>query len=289
MKPFFVTKYFIWTAVFYKRFICNLPTMQNLTTLLFFFLFSFGFSQQKDIECKLIETEQTDADLFIGKDAFGNNFTIRDNEFRKENNQKKFQYRNVALGKIDQIDLQNPLQIVVFYKTMNAVVLLDSQLNETIRINFSETNPELLPQWISLASQNRLWLFDLASQKLGLYDYQKKVFHPISVIFESPIVYSQSDYNYFYWTNKEKQTMASNIFGKINFLGKAPESDQLQIISSKQILLKKDNILSVYDLEKETSKIIPLPEKSFQSFYYKDQILSIFTNNEIRNYKIILP
>lgn len=263
--------------------------MQNSITLILLFLVSLGFGQQKAIECKLIETKQTDADLFIGKDAFGNNFTIRDNELRKENTQKKFQYRNVALGKIDQIDLQNPLQIVVFYKAMNAVVLLDSQLNETIKINFSETNTELLPQWVSLASQNRLWLFDLASQKLGLYDYQKKIFHPISVTFESLIIDSQSDYNYFYWINKEKQLMASNVFGKVNFLGNVPEYDKFQIISSKQMLLKKDNTLSVYDLEKETSQIIPLPEKSFQSFYYKDQILSIFTNNEIRNYKIILP
>lgn len=263
--------------------------MQNIFKIVFLFYFCFGFCQQKSIDLSSLETQKTEADTFIGKDAFGNNYTLLDNIFRKENNQQKWDYKNIALGKIEQADLTNPLQIVLFYKIMNAVVVLDNQLNETIRINFSETNPELLPQWIGLASQNRLWLFDLASQKLGLYDYQKKSFHPISVPFETPIIHVKSDYNYFYWIDNQQNIYASNVYGKINPLGKMPEFDQTQIISSKQILLKKGNTLSVYDLEKETSQIIPIPEKSFQSFYYKEQILSIFTDNEIRNYKIILP
>jgi len=263
--------------------------MQNLIQLFFLFTFCFGFGQQKSIGVTPLETQKTQAQYFIGRDAFGNNYTLYDNVFRKENRQTKLEYKNIALGKIERVDLQNPLQMVVFYKTMNSVVLLDNQLNETIRINFTETNPELIPQWVGLASQNRLWLFDLASQKLGLYDYQKKTFHPISVVFELPIVYAQSDYNYFYWTNKEQQLMAANVYGKVNFLGMVADYEQMQIISSKQILLKKGDTLSVYDLEKETSQIITIPEKSFQSFYYKEQILSIFTDNEIRNYKIFLP
>lgn len=263
--------------------------MQNTFKIIFLFHFCFGFCQQKSIDLTYLETQKTEANAFIGKDAFGYNYTISDNVFRKENKQQKWDYKNIALGKIEQVDLTNPLQIVLFYKVMNAVVLLDNQLNETIKINFSETNPELLPQWVGLATQNRLWLYDQTSQKLGLYDYQKNTFQPISVPFETPIIHSKSDYNYFYWVDNQQNLHVSNNYGKINFLGKTSEFDQIQIISSKQILLKKDNTLSIYDLEKETSQIIPLPEKSFQSFYYKEQILSIFTTNEIRNYKIILP
>ena len=263
--------------------------MQILIKIVILFSTCIGFCQQKNAALKLNNIQKTDAEIFLGKDAFGNNYTMTDNVFRKENTEKNLEYKNVSLGKIEQVDLMNPLQMVLFYKAMNSFVLLDNQLNETTRINFSETNPELQPQRISLASQNRLWLFDFATQKLGLYDYQKKTFQPITVNFESPIVYSQSDYNYFYWIDKEQKVYASNLFGKINFLGNVAEFDQVQIISSRQILLKKGDILSLVDLEKETSQIVPIPEKSFQSFYYKEQILSIFTDHEIRNYKIILP
>lgn len=263
--------------------------MQKIVKIVILLLAFSSFGQQKNIEINLIETLKTQAQSFVGRDAFNNIYTISDNEFKKENDLTKMHYRNVALAKIAQVDLQNPLQVVLFYKLMNSVVVLDSQLNETLKVDFSESNPELLPLWVSLSSQNRLWLFDQTTQKLGLYDYQKKIFHPISVIFEKPIRFSQSDYNYFYWADNDNNLFASNIYGKINFLGKLPAFEEMQIISSKQILLKNDEILSLYDLEKETSQILPLTEKSIKSFCYKEQILAIFTDNEIRKYKIILP
>lgn len=263
--------------------------MQNFIKIIVFLSFLYGFCQPNTITVKPLDTIKTEGQVFYGRDAFGNNYTSSNNVFRKESNQKKQEYKNVTLGKIGQADLQNPLQLLLFYKQMNAVVLLDNQLNETIKIIFSETNPELQPQWVSMASQNQLWLFDFATQKLGLYNYLKRTFNPITVTFESPIVKTQSDFNYFYWVNKDGQLMASNIFGKINFLGNVPDYDEMEIISSKQLLLKKDTFLIIYDLEKQTSQIIPIPEKSFDGFNYKDQILSIFTDNEIRNYKIILP
>ncbi|MGX7667433.1 hypothetical protein [Flavobacterium pedocola] len=263
-----------------------------MRSFLLFILFLQGILGDAQIhsgDLKLISTEPTTATLFIGKDSYGNTYSVQDNEVRKENPQSKLSYKNISLGKISQIDLQNPLQVVVFYKEMNAVVLLDSQLNETFRVNFSETNPELLPQQIGLAAQNRLWLFDLSSQKLGLYDYSKKTFSPVSVVFEHPIIYAQSDYNYFYWMDDQRKVFVSSLFGKINYLGTVPEHEAMQIISSKEILLRKGNVLSLFNLEKETSQIIPLNEKSLKSFYYKEQILSIFTDNEIRTYKITLP
>ena len=42
-------------------------------------------------------------------------------------------------------------------------------------------------------------------------------------------------------------------------------------------------------VSKSLTRTIENIEKSFKNFYYKDQILSIFTNQEITNYKIIIP
>ncbi|MEW5676942.1 hypothetical protein ABGT15_11575 [Flavobacterium enshiense] len=263
--------------------------MRNFVIYLILFLFFSNHSHSQINGLKLIGNEKLNSGFFIGRDTYGAVYSIQNNEFRKQDTQQQANYKNITLGNLHEVDLQNPLQIVLFYKEMNSVVLLDRQLNETYRFNFSETNPELLPQQVRLASQNRLWIFDLTSQKLGLYDYQKKVFRPITVAFEHPIVYAQSDYNYFYWMDNKYDLFVSNLFGKINYLGKVPEHDALQIVSSKEILLKKGNVLSLFNLEKETSQIIPVKEKSFKNFYYSEQNLSIFTDNEIRTYKITLP
>jgi len=42
-------------------------------------------------------------------------------------------------------------------------------------------------------------------------------------------------------------------------------------------------------LKNNTISPIENVEKSFKNFYYKDQILSIFTNQGISNYKITIP
>ncbi|WP_313807585.1 hypothetical protein [Flavobacterium sp.] len=263
--------------------------MKILTHILLLFAVTNCFAQSKTVSLQLIAAQEVIADSYVGTDSFDNYYTIQNQVFKKKNKTAEFQYKNIALGKIESTDLQNPLQIVLFYKQMNAVVLLDNQLNETIKINFSETNPELFPTQVRLASQNRLWLYDQNSQKLGLYDFVKNHFQPITANIELPIVQSQSNYNYFYWTNNQLQLFASNIYGKINLLGNLPEFDQFELLSSTEILLKKDNILSIYNCETKTSQIIPTEEKSIKSFYYRDQILSIFTNEQIRTYKIILP
>lgn len=263
--------------------------MQKFVFSLFLLVSLSICSQTKELNPVLLSTETTEDDWFVGEDSFGSIYTIKDNEFRKTNRNQQFQYRNLSFGAILQVDLQNPLQPVLYYKAFNAAVLLDNQLNETQKINFSETNPELFPQAVSLASQNRLWLYDLNSQKLGLYDILRNTFSTISTPIKDAIQYYQSDYNYFYWVDIRNNCYVSTIFGKISFIGQAPVSDNLQFISPTRILFQKDNRLFLYDLENASVTNIRLPEKSIKSFYYKEQILATFTDKEIRNYKIILP
>lgn len=252
-------------------------------------IFCNAFGQVQNLTPSSTNSQALKADRFIGFDTYENQYFIKDNNFFKQNKNKSWQYKNIALSKINQVDLQNPLQLVLFYKDFNTVVVLDSQLNETSKINFSETAPDLSPQTVSLASQNSLWVFDLNSQKLGLFDILKNKFHSITVPFKESIVAYQSDYNYFYWIDSKQNCYVSTTFGTISFLGKVPEFDQMQLVTSKSILLKKDSIFTLYYLEKETSQNISINEKTFKNFYYKDQILSIFTSEGITNYKITIP
>ncbi len=53
--------------------------------------------------------------------------------------------------------------------------------------------------------------------------------------------------------------------------------------------LFKEGKLYVQDVKNNTIFPIENVENSFENFYYKDQILSIFTNQGITNYKISIP
>jgi hypothetical protein len=80
-----------------------------------------------------------------------------------------------------------------------------------------------------------------------------------------------------------------DVFGKITTLGKVTDFDQTQIINDHVVLFSKDGKLHLQDIQKNSIDPIKNVEKSFKNFYYKDQILSIFTNQEITNYKITIP
>ena len=264
--------------------------MKNCFLILLFLLSLKSLAQLPAINPFFSKAERWEMGDFAGKDNFGSIYSIYENEFRKKPKEGKISfYKNVPLGKIHQIDLQNPLQIVLFYKQFTTVVLLDNQLNETTKINFSELQIPLNPEAVSLASQNKLWLYDMLSQKLGLFDVLKNTFQPLTPSYKDNLKFYQSDYNYFYWIDVKQNLYASNIFGKVNFLGQVPDFLQLQILSPNILLLKNDNGLFLYNLENDSLSPIAINEKSFASFSYKDQILSIFTEREINQYKITLP
>ena len=262
--------------------------MKKTLLLLLLLCFAAAPAQEIGIPVKFLSNTRAMPQRYIGTDAFGWEYTIADNEFRKEKDGVILKYKNVSLGEIYRVDLQNPLQIVLFYRRFNSVVLLDNQLNQTVIINFSALPAELIAEAVGLASQNRLWLYDVTTQQIGLYDPVRNNFRTLTPPFNDGIKYYQSDYNYFYWINNAGKCFVLNLFGNVTQLGNVPAFGQVQLLSPTQVLYAKDNSLYLYDLSTQTQKHIEIAEKSFSSFYYASQILSIFTESEIIKYNIPL-
>lgn len=227
------------------------------------------------------------ASRFIGRDAFDNYYYIKNNALVKKGNQGIKEYKNVALGSIETVDILNPLQIVLFYKDFNSVVLLDNQLNQTISINGNELNDLITFENIGLASQNRFWFYDSISQKIGLYQFKTNQYKLISTPINNKIVFFQSDYNYAFWVDENQSVYGINLFGKIFNLGKLPPYEMLQFINEKQCVFFENDHFSIYNFENKEITPIPTDQKSLINFFYKEGILSIFTPwKSILNYKI---
>lgn len=264
--------------------------MYKKIILLFFILQTATFfAQELRIEAKQNSIEKTAMDVFVGYDGMGNLYFIKNNIFYKKNSQELWQYKNVSLGKITKIDFQNQLKIMLFYENFNTIILLDNQLNETQKINFSENEIPIMATATGIASQNRLWIYNSLTQEIGLFDYLKNTFRSITPPFSGTIKQYQSDFNTFRWIDDTLNWYAVDVFGKITTLGKAPHFDQIQVISNQELVFSKDGKLFIQDFSKNNIFSIENVDKSFDNFYYKDQILSIFTNQEIINYKITIP
>lgn len=258
--------------------------------LLLVFQFSFvSFCHAQNLTATVLTNKSLEAETFLGYDSLENIYFINNNILFKQSTTELWQYQNISLGKITRVDLQNPLNIVLFYENFNTVILLDNQLNETQKINFSENNFPLNATATGIASQNRLWVYNSLTQEIVLFDYLKNTFQSITPSFQGTFMHYETDFNTFYWIDEKRDLYSCSIFGKITTLGNLPDFDQIHVLSSKAVLYKNNTNLYYHTLIDNKSTLIDFDKKTFIKFQYRDQILSIFTTEGITNFKIILP
>lgn len=256
-----------------------------------FLLFSFGlsFGQNKKLKTTAIDTKELENKTYIGFDGLGNNYYIKENVFIKENDTQNWEYKNVALGKITSVDYVNPLQLVVFYEDFNTIITLDNQLNEIQKLNLFDVDNTIFASKIGLAAQNQFWIYNSLTQQIILLDYLKKSWKNIGNPIQGDIQYTQSDFNNFYWIDEINNWYSIDIFGKVTLLANIPPFEKIQVIDNEKLLFSRENVLYCLNNVTKTVYEIEIVEKSFENYYYKDQILAIFTNQQIKNYKIKLP
>jgi hypothetical protein len=263
--------------------------MKNIFFYLIFLSFSISQSQNLKISPTLVNSAEIDANYFVGFDGFGTIYYVKNNVLFKKNGATFLQYQNLSLGKLTKVDITNPLKIILFYEEFNSVTILDNQLNEIQKVEFSKLETPIVASAIGIAAQNQIWLYNSLNQQIGLYDLNSNTYKNLGIPIKETFSYYQTDFNYFHWIDKQNQWMTCTIFGRVFSNGKVDASSELLLIDNNKILYSKDNQLFLKDTTTNQLFEIEIVEKTFEKFYYKDQILSIFTNKGITNYKITIP
>lgn len=263
--------------------------MKRILIVFIIFWNSASFCQNQKLISTLLYTKPFLADTFIGLDGMENYYFIKNNVLIKQNETQTWEYKNITLGKITRVDLINPLKIVLFYENFNTVITLDNQLNEIQKINFSDVDSAIVVSKIGMAAQNQLWIYNTLNQQIGLFDYSNNTYKPLGQPIQEIIKHTQSDFNYFQWIDAKNRWYACDIFGKIALIGTVPSWKQIQIIDNEKLILFDGEKLYYQNTKTQSLWEIAIVEKSFEKFYYKDQILAIFTNQQITNYKITIP
>lgn len=116
---------------------------------------------------KLIFKIDTAANL-AAVDNFGNLFLVTPkNEVMKFNPKGKFlwNYTNNAYGNINQIDVSDPLRVILYYADYQQLIVLNNNLSEISKFNFS-TNPNQLVTLVASANNNGFWVYDALNREL---------------------------------------------------------------------------------------------------------------------------
>ena len=263
-------------------FICYFCVNINPMKFLLLFLFTAFSSLAQNIDFEKVGVKPAKYDVFWGNDISGNNYFSTSNNLYKINEKDTLNYTNNKFGKITGVETFNMLQTLIFYKQNNAFVLLDAQFNEINAIIFSEINCEFLKP----ASQNELWFYDSLSQQIGLYNLNSQKSKFLSNPINKTIKQAHSDYNYLYWIDNENSIYSINKFGKIASLGKVKPFEKVIFSDKSDLFYLFEDKLVYYSIENQTEMNIAIDEKMIKNFFYKDGILSIFTDYQISTYQI---
>jgi hypothetical protein len=263
--------------------------MKTAYALLFFAATGITFGQVKPKPPELTSQFSLGADQFIGYDKFDFLYFVRNNVLHKEQNGLSLEYKNLALGQITKVDLLNPLKVIVFYERFNTAVTLDNQLNETLKIDFSQIKTPLIVSKIGIASQNQLWVFDEILRQMYLYDTTNGTLKPVGTPISEEMVFYNSDFNAFEWLDVNNNWYQCSVFGSVQQLDYAIDFDRILFADNEYVFYKKAEKTSIFNRKSKKITVLENIEKIFTSMTYKNQILSIFTTQGISNYKITTP
>ena len=114
---------------------------------------------------------------YVTTDKLGQVYIVNTNdELIKYDTEGKrlFEYFDRTLGEISLIDATNPFQILVFFEGFQTVVWLDRTLNPISRTNFTDFGFFQI-NTISVASDNRIWIYDNTTFQIKKIDNQGNV------------------------------------------------------------------------------------------------------------------
>lgn len=258
--------------------------------LLFMFVCQFGFAQSLSPVSKVPFV----ADRFIGFDNYKNAYFIKNRVINKQGPDGNFLFNDLQLGRITSVDIINPLKVVVFFQDTNTVVFLDNKLNEIERLNFNN-----LPQFMNVstatnAGSHSLWLFNVDTQQLELYNYGSKLQTVVSQPFPGKLLSQASNFNYCF-TLTEKKLRAFNSYGSI--LNETPSEGYERIIQQNEnlIALKENQVYYIPDfplhndeVEHKTTKL-KLPEITIKDLQLTNDFLYIYDGENLYTFTLTPP
>lgn len=256
-------------------------------------IFSFQLSAQPK---QALANVVLNADTYIGTDAYKNNYFVAEMAFYKKGPDGDFVFKDFSLGAIEKVDIINPLKIMLFYQQTNTVVFLDNRLNEVERISFNALQEFVNISTAGNAGNNRIWLFNVDTQQLELFDYRLERKLQSSLPMEGNLMAMASNFNYCYLLFEDK-LITYNVYGSFlsevkidngNFI--TQNDEDVWVVKNNDVFRYAEPGLQSPEKPSEAKKI-PLPEITVKQLHltqdflyiYDGKILHQFTNNQPKN------
>src|SRR6188474_837250 len=146
---------------------------------LFFLLVTFCFGSIAQSDSSFVPLVKIKGDIIaFAADNFDNIYLLNSSDQIKKidgNGDSVAVFNNVRrYGKVAQIDVSNPLRVLLYYKDFSTVVVLDRLLSIRTTIDFRKQDIFQV-QAVCLSYDNQIWLYDEFEHKLKKIDENGKL------------------------------------------------------------------------------------------------------------------
>jgi hypothetical protein len=122
-----------------------------------------------------------------------------------------------------------------------------------------------------------------------LYDTGNGTLKSVGTPISEEIIFYNSDFNGFEWLDQKNNWYQCSVFGTVEKLNYQLDFGTVLFSNPTLIFYKKNGKVLIFNRKSKETIEIENSDKTFESLTYKNQILSIFTNQGISNYKITIP
>jgi len=251
--------------------------MQKQINILFlFFIFSFTCFAQVDSSFMPFKKIKGDIVAFAA-DNFDNLYLLNSYDQLKKINAKGDSvaiFNNVRkYGKVAQIDVSNPLRVLLYYKDFSTVVILDRLLNVRGTIDFRKQDIFQV-QAVCLSYDNKIWLYDEFDHKLKKIDEDGKLLFTttdfrqlFNEAFSFTTICDQDGYLYLY--DKNKGVYVFDYYGTLKNIFSLTGYDNFKTVG-KFITATRNDSLMRYQPSSLLLQEVKLPEafRKAQSIHF---------------------
>lgn len=260
-------------------------SLWNMRQFVAFLLLIFYLSscQTTKARAKTIPTS------FISQDKLGNIYQISDMKMVKYSSAMDTLQTNSIFsnGLISSLDTRNPLQLMLFYKQQQEIILLDNTLSETNKISLNSF------EWIDLVClsnrDNAFWLYSITTQTLIKTDKNGNItnrFKNIGQLVQrdiNPIQLIEYE-NSVYLFDPNHGLFMFDLFGNYVKRIQLEKAEMIKFYQKKVFFKVKNSIFSYHLMNFDKNTELELGE-NFEDFEPGSKGILILTQNKIYQHK----
>ena len=238
---------------------------------------------------ELVSSAEFNATSFVGVDSYKNVYSIKDMVLYKKGPDGSFSFNDFQLGNLSSVDIINPLKIVLFYEDTNTVLLLDNRLNLIERITFNNLVEFINISNATNAGNSKLWVFNIDSQQLELYNYISNQKTVVSQPFPGKLISQASNFNYCFILTENK-LREFNRYGSLISEFEMTGFEKIVHHNKNIIALKENGLFLVINdpINIENRTIMPInltiSENKIKDLYLTEDFLYIYDGKNLQTF-----